>query len=142
MATIRKRGRKFQAIVRRGHHSQAKTFSKRADAEHWAKRLEIEIERNFAAQKTNSEKNLLTELSDSEICEEAYGRKNGLASHQYVAKHRELDCLESYTDENLCESTLKKQKLITVSLHHANSTSFKENLLKMQSEKDRRSLDY
>ena len=41
-----------------------------------------------AVQKTNSEKNLLTELSDSEICEEAYGRKNGLASHQYVAKHR------------------------------------------------------
>ena len=37
MATIRKRGGKFQAIVRRGHHSQAKTFSKRADAEHWAK---------------------------------------------------------------------------------------------------------
>ena len=50
MATIRKRGGKFQAIVRRGHHSQAKTFSKRADAEHWAKRLEIEIERNGAAQ--------------------------------------------------------------------------------------------
>jgi len=37
MATIRKRAGKFQAIVRRGHHSQAKTFSKRADAEHWAK---------------------------------------------------------------------------------------------------------
>ena len=37
MATIRKRGGKFQAIVRRGYHSQAKTFSKRADAEHWAK---------------------------------------------------------------------------------------------------------
>jgi len=49
MATIRKRGGKFQAIVRRGYHSQAKTFSKRADAEHWAKRLEIEIERNVAA---------------------------------------------------------------------------------------------
>ena len=41
MATIRKRGGKFQAIVRRGYHSQAKTFSKRADAEHWAKRLFI-----------------------------------------------------------------------------------------------------
>jgi hypothetical protein len=27
MATIRKRGGKFQAIVRRGCHSQAKTFS-------------------------------------------------------------------------------------------------------------------
>lgn len=97
--------------------------------------------RKDVAQKTNSEKNLLTELSDSEICEGAYGRKNGLASYQYVAKHRKLDCLGSYTDENLCESILKKQKLMNVSLHHANSTSFKENLLKMQSEKDRRSLD-
>ena len=37
MATIRKRVGKFQAIVRRGHHSQAQTFSKRADAEHWGK---------------------------------------------------------------------------------------------------------
>ena len=51
MATIRKRGGKFQAILRRGHHSQAKTFAKRADAEHWAKRLEIEIERNVATKK-------------------------------------------------------------------------------------------
>ena len=41
MATIRKRGGKFQAIVRRGRQSQAKTFSKRADAERWAKRLFI-----------------------------------------------------------------------------------------------------
>ena len=49
MATIRKRGGKFQAIVRRGQHSQAKTFSKCADAEHWTKRSEIEIEKNVAA---------------------------------------------------------------------------------------------
>ena len=49
MATIRIRGGEFQAILRQGHHSQAKTFSKRADAEHWAKRLEIDIERNVAA---------------------------------------------------------------------------------------------
>ena len=48
MATIRNRGGQFQAIVRRGHHSLAKTVSKRADAEHWAKKLEIEIEKNNA----------------------------------------------------------------------------------------------
>jgi hypothetical protein len=92
-------------------------------------------------QKINSKKNLLTDLSDNEICEGAYGRKDGLASHQLVAKHRKLDCLGSYTDENLCESILKKQNLINISLHHASSTSFKENLFKMQSEKERRSLD-
>ena len=49
MATIRKRGGKFQVIARREHHSQAKAFTKRAVAAHWKKRLEIEIEGNVAA---------------------------------------------------------------------------------------------
>ena len=49
MATIRKPGGKFQALVRQGHHSKAKTSSKRAAAENWAKRLEIEIKRNVVA---------------------------------------------------------------------------------------------
>jgi len=48
MATIRRRGKKFQAIVRRGQHSQAKTFSSKSDAEHWSKKLELEIERSEA----------------------------------------------------------------------------------------------
>jgi len=48
MATIRRRGKKFQAIVRRGQHSQAKTFSSKSDAEHWSKKLEVEIERSEA----------------------------------------------------------------------------------------------
>ena len=48
MATIRRRGKKFQAIVRRGQHSQAKTFSSKSDAEHWSKKLELEFERSEA----------------------------------------------------------------------------------------------
>jgi hypothetical protein len=92
-------------------------------------------------QRIKSDKNLLTELSDSEICQGAYGRKNGLASHQYVAKHRKLDCLDSYLDANLCEAILKKKKLMSVSLHHANSTGFRESLSKMQTERNTRGLD-
>jgi len=97
--------------------------------------------RKTTSKRTNSEKNLLTKLSDSEICQGAYGRKNGLASHQYVAKIRKLDCLESYIDENLCKAILKKKKLMSVSLHHANSTGFKESLSAMQSERNTRGLD-
>ena len=97
--------------------------------------------RKNTSNRTNSEKNLLTELSDNEICQGAYGRKDGLASHQYVAKHRKLDCLESYTDENLCEAIIKKKKLMSVSLHHANSTDFKESLSTMQIERNTRGLD-
>ena len=97
--------------------------------------------RKNTPQKTNSDKELLTELSESEICEGAYGSIFGLASHQYVAKHRKLDCFENYTDENLCKSILKKNKLMNISLHHTNSASLKETIFEMQSEKDRRSLD-
>ena len=71
----------------------------------------------------------------------AYGRKDGLASHQYVAKHRKLNCLESYTDENLCEAIIKKKNLMSVSLHHANSADFKESLSTMQTERNARGLD-
>ena len=48
MATIRRRGKKFQAMVRKGQHSQSKTFSSKSDAEHWSKKLEVEIERSEA----------------------------------------------------------------------------------------------
>lgn len=65
MATIRNRGGKFQAIVRRGQHSQAKTFSKRADGEHWAKGLEIEIERNVAALLNSADEITFGELTQS-----------------------------------------------------------------------------
>ena len=97
--------------------------------------------KNNAPEKPNSEKNLLDDLSDKDICEGAYGRENGLASHQYVAGHRNLDCLESYTDDNLCKAILKNQKLMQISPYHTNSISFKEGLSKMESEKKARTLN-
>ena len=46
MATIRKRGERWQAQVRlQGHPPLAKTFTLKADAEAWARRQEVSIER-------------------------------------------------------------------------------------------------
>ena len=90
MATIRKRGGKFQAIVRRGYHSQAKTFSKRADAEHWAKRLEIEIERNVAALPNSADGITFGELIQSY-------KKRGIESQKGIGRTK------SYNLERLYE---------------------------------------
>ena len=65
MATIRRRGKKFQAIVRRGQHSQAKTFSSKSDTEHWSKKLEIEIERSEAMLPNSADGVYFNELIDS-----------------------------------------------------------------------------
>ena len=46
MATIRKRGDKWQVrIQRRGVPEQSKTFLSRVDAEKWARSIEAEIDR-------------------------------------------------------------------------------------------------
>ena len=97
--------------------------------------------KNNALEKPNSEKNLLDDLSDKDICAGACGCENGLASHQYVAGHRNLDCLESYTDDNLCKAILKKQKLMQISPYYTNSPSFKESPSKMVREKKARNLN-
>ena len=65
MATIRRRGKKFQAIVRRGQHSQAKTFSSKSDAEYWSKKLELEIERSEAMLPNSADGMYFNELIDS-----------------------------------------------------------------------------
>ena len=65
MATIRRRGKRFQAIVRRGQHSQSKTFSSKSDAEHWSKKLELEIERSEAMLPNSADGVYFNELIDS-----------------------------------------------------------------------------
>lgn len=45
MATIRKRGEKWQAQIRRRGQTQSRTFIQRADAQRWAKQTEIEADR-------------------------------------------------------------------------------------------------
>lgn len=46
MATIRKRGQKYQVLIRRsGFPSTAKTFHKRSDAKEWARYMETQADR-------------------------------------------------------------------------------------------------
>jgi len=89
MATIRKRGGKFQAIVRRGYHSQAKTFSKRADAEHWAKRWEIEIERNVPALPNSADGITFGELIQSY-------KKRGIESQKGIGRTKSYNLERMY----------------------------------------------
>ena len=65
MATIRRRGKRFQVIVRRGQHSQAKALFSNSDAEHWSKKLEIEIERSEAMLPNSLDGVCFNELIDS-----------------------------------------------------------------------------
>lgn len=44
MATIRKRGDRWQALIKRGHIRRAKSFGTKAAAQTWARRIESEIE--------------------------------------------------------------------------------------------------
>lgn len=44
MAAIQKRGDKYRAIVRKRGYTQTATFTRRRDAEHWARETEIAIE--------------------------------------------------------------------------------------------------
>ena len=77
MATIRKRGSRYQAIVRRKLHQETRSFERKQDAELWAKQLEVSVERNSAGL-PNSAKH----LNFSSLCESykqrAISSKNGL----------------------------------------------------------------
>ena len=44
MATIQKRGDKYRVIVRKKGYTQTATFTRKRDAEAWAKQTEIAIE--------------------------------------------------------------------------------------------------
>ena len=77
MATIRKRGSRYQAIVRRKLHHETRSFERKQDAELWAKQLEVSVERNSAGL-PNSAKH----LNFSSLCvsykQRAISSKNGL----------------------------------------------------------------
>ena len=64
MATIRKRGSSWQAIVRRKEFSESKAFLTRTDAKAWATQLEAKIIRNSAGLPDSPKHFLFTELID------------------------------------------------------------------------------
>ena len=61
MATFRNRSGKWQARVQiQGHSGLSKTFTNKADAERWAKQVEVEMQKGGAKMIQNPEKYLIT----------------------------------------------------------------------------------
>ena len=67
MATIRKRGSSWQAIVRRREFSESRTFLSKSDATAWATELEAKIIRNSAGLPDSSKNFTFNELIDDYI---------------------------------------------------------------------------
>jgi hypothetical protein len=65
MATIRKRGSRYQAMVRRRYQQETKTFALKQDAETWAKETELKIERNSAGILNSSKKYNFSDIIES-----------------------------------------------------------------------------
>lgn len=63
MATIRRRGEmQFQAIIKRRGVNMSKTFLRRADAEQWARTIEVEIDRGTFVDRTAAESTSLGDV--------------------------------------------------------------------------------
>lgn len=87
MATIRKRGRSWQAQVRRqGHPPITKSFQQKSDAELWAKQLEVDLERGDAG--IIVQKQTSTPLSDLlfRYQKEITPKKRGADAEKYRLK--------------------------------------------------------
>lgn len=82
VASIRKQGKAWQAIIRRkGHPTKSQTFPKKALAETWARRVEEEVSANLHINSLASQttlKKLLTQYS-----EEITPRKKGAYQEKY-----------------------------------------------------------
>lgn len=65
MALIRRRGKRWQAVIRRnGWPKQSRGFATRADAEVWARELETEMDRGVFVRRDLAESTTLKELID------------------------------------------------------------------------------
>ncbi|HDR9492504.1 hypothetical protein [Burkholderia stabilis] len=63
MASIRQRDGKWQVRVqRRGAADEANTFSTRADAERWARSVEIEMDRGNFVSRSKAKANILEDI--------------------------------------------------------------------------------
>ena len=62
MATIRKRGNKYQAMIRKKNVSNSKTFDKMSDAKRWTEETELAMERNEAGLPHSSKESVFRDL--------------------------------------------------------------------------------
>lgn len=68
MASIRKRGSKWQArVCRAGYPAETKSFNVRADAERWARSVETEMDRGSFVSRSEAEANTLEDIIERYI---------------------------------------------------------------------------
>ncbi len=76
MALIRRRGKRWQAVIRRkGWPKQSRGFGTRADAEAWARELESEMDRGVFVRRDLAESTTLRELVERYAAEVVPGHK-------------------------------------------------------------------
>jgi len=129
MATFRKRGAyQWQAQVRKkGQPLQSKTFGTRAEAEQWARAIEVEMDQGVFVSRAEAESTTLKELLDRYLAE-ITPRKKGAASEtnrlralmrlplarRYVAGIRGMDiaCFRDERLRNVTPSTVKRDLVL------------------------------
>jgi integrase len=76
MAAFEKRGQYWRAKIRRkGFPDQSRSFDTRAEAEMWARAIESEMDRGLYVDRTEAEKNLLSDLIDRYLREVTPGKR-------------------------------------------------------------------
>lgn len=93
MATIRKRGElQWQAIVKRNGINKSKTFLQRADAEKWARMIEVEIDRGVFVDRAEAESTSLKDAFDR-YANEVTPRKKGAVREMQRIRRWQVDPL-------------------------------------------------
>jgi len=140
VATFRKRGPyQWQAQVRKkGQPLQSKTFETRAEAEQWARAIEVEMDKGVFVSRAEAESTTLKELLERYLAE-ITPRKKGAASEtnrlralmrlqlalRYVAGIRGMD-IARFRDERLRKVTPSTVKRDLVLLGHVFEVARKE----------------
>lgn len=91
MASIRKRGEySWEAQVRRrGHDTQTKTFIYRADAEEWARGIEVDMDRGVFMPRSESEHVTIADLIDRYKREVTPSKKNSQSEGEILDRLKE-----------------------------------------------------
>jgi integrase len=116
MASLRQRGGRWQARVRRqGHPDEVRTFTSRQDAERWARSVETEIDRGSYISTAEAQKYTFADLIDRYLREVLRGnRHEKVQAYRYKAMARSAlgqfnvarltpSHVAKYRDDRLCE---------------------------------------
>lgn len=136
MATIRARGERWQAMIRRkGQQPITKTFTNKKDAEAWSRLVEVEIERGVFVDRSEADKTTLGDVIAKYLkqvtplkrgCATETIRLNALARHhisRLALSSVSAKAIAEYRDERLktvCGSTVNRElNVISSLINHA-----------------------